>query len=271
MGKELVTFNGGILTNECPDEILRAYFEFILKLYKTGDEFPASLDDVWGLVYSEKSKAVRALRKSVFVEGADYYLAQNGEVIKSTEIRNGVSVEYRLSVKCLEFFIARKVRRIFDVYREVFKRVATGELEPKEQQKPMTAVQMFALQAQINLDNENRLNAIEKKLENLEQEREENKQQLLALPMSTNQVPEMTMRKNILALVNSYCSSTNTAQQDVWHKIYSDLYYRYGKSINNYKKVKNSESKLDVAERNGLLPYIMDIVSEMVSKIAQSA
>ena len=139
------------------------------------------------------------------------------------------------------------------------------------EKKPMSAVQMFALQAQINLENENRLNALEKKIENLEQEREENKQQLLALPISTNQVPKMTMRKNIIALINSYCSSTNTAQQDVWHKIYSDLYYRYGKSINNYKKVKNSESKLDVAERNGLLPYIMDIVSEMVSKIAQSA
>ena len=147
----------------------------------------------------------------------------------------------------------------------------TGKEKPAIEQKPMTAVQMFALQAQINLDNENRLAAIEKKLEDMEQEREENKKQLLALPTSTNQVPEMTVRKNIIALVNSYCTSTNTAQKDAWHKIYQDLYYRYGKSINNYKKIKNSESKLDVAERNGLLPYIMDIVSEMISQTAQSA
>lgn len=138
-------------------------------------------------------------------------------------------------------------------------------------QKPMTAVQMFALQAKINLENENRLAAIEKKLEDLEQEREENKRQLLALPVSASPVPEMTVRKNIIALVNSYCSSTNTAQQDAWHRIYQDLYYRYGKSINNYKRLQGDKSKLDIAERNGLLPYIMDIVSEMVSKTTQSA
>ena len=29
-------------------------------------------------------------------------------------------MEYWLSVSCLEFFIARKVREVFDVYREVF-------------------------------------------------------------------------------------------------------------------------------------------------------
>lgn len=33
-----------------------------------------------------------------------------------------------LSVPCLEFFIARKVRPVFEVYRQVFHKVASGEL-----------------------------------------------------------------------------------------------------------------------------------------------
>lgn len=156
-----------------------------------------------------------------------------------------------------------------------WKALETGKEKPYVEQvrdnKPMTAAQMFAMQAQINLEYENRLNAIESKIEKMEQEREENGKQLLAIPVSASPVPEMTVRKNIIALVNSYCSSTNTAQQDVWHRIYQDLYYRYGKSINNYKRLQGDKSKLDIAERNGLLPYIMDIVSEMVSKTTQSA
>ena len=33
-----------------------------------------------------------------------------------------------LSVPCLEFFIARKVRSVFEVYRQVFHKVASGEI-----------------------------------------------------------------------------------------------------------------------------------------------
>lgn len=33
-----------------------------------------------------------------------------------------------LSLPCLEFFIARKVRPVFEVYRQVFHKVASGEL-----------------------------------------------------------------------------------------------------------------------------------------------
>ena len=144
-------------------------------------------------------------------------------------------------------------------------------VEQKQELQPKTPAEMMLMYAQLMVDQEKRLTAIEDKVEKIEQEREENGRQLLALPVSASPVPEMTVRKNIIALVNSYCSSTNTAQQDVWHRIYQDLYYRYGKSINNYKRLQGDKSKLDIAERNGLLPYIMDIVSEMVSKTTQSA
>lgn len=136
--------------------------------------------------------------------------------------------------------------------------------------KPMTPAQMFALQAQINLDNENRLNAIEQRLNKIDEERKENGRLLLETKVSNNAVPAMTLRKSIIALVNEYSAATNTQRQDVWHAIYKDLYYKYNKSINSYKKLFSSESKLDIAEREGLLQPIFDIISDMIVKWRES-
>lgn len=102
---------------------------------KDSKKFPVNLDDVWPLVYAEKGKAVRALKSNdLFVEGFDYILlaqngkqdGNNGKQVNSWGGNNQVT--YMLSVPCLEFFIARKVRPVFEVYRQVFHKVASGEL-----------------------------------------------------------------------------------------------------------------------------------------------
>ena len=108
-----------ILSKESSENELKGYFEAVLKLAQSANEFPINLEDVWMLVYSEKGKAVRALKKD-FIEGIDYHLAQNGKVIKTAEIQNGITADYYLSTSCLEYFIARKVRPVFEVYRQVF-------------------------------------------------------------------------------------------------------------------------------------------------------
>lgn len=116
------------LTKQSTDQEIKAYFEEVLKLSKDSEEFPVNLDDVWPLVYSEKGKAVRALKSNeLFIENVDYKpLAQNG---KQNDPRGGSNqVTYMLSVPCLEFFIARKVRPVFEVYRQVFHKVASGAL-----------------------------------------------------------------------------------------------------------------------------------------------
>lgn len=123
------------LTKQSTANEIKAYFEEVLKLSKDSEEFPVNLDDVWPLVYAEKGKAVRALKSNeLFVEGIDFILlAQNGK----QEGNNGKQVNswggnnqvtYMLSVPCLEFFIARKVRPVFEVYRQVFHKVASGEI-----------------------------------------------------------------------------------------------------------------------------------------------
>ena len=118
------------LTKQSTDQEIKAYFEEVLRMSKDSEEFPVNLDDVWPLVYSRKDKAVRALKEGeLFIEGIDYIpLPQNGERLYNGQFDGGNQVTYMLSVPCLEFFIARKVRSVFEVYRQVFHKVASGEL-----------------------------------------------------------------------------------------------------------------------------------------------
>lgn len=133
----------------------------------------------------------------------------------------------------------------------------------KEQQKPLSAVQMFALQANINLEHEQRLSNVEQKLNTLTKEREESTQVLLSASISSESIPELSLRDNIRQLVNRYASASNIPQRDVWHKIYDQLYYLYHISVKAYKKDKK-ETNLDVAERNGFLDKIFIVISNLI-------
>jgi phage antirepressor YoqD-like protein len=117
-----------ILSKESSESEIKRYFNAVLELSKSDNEFPINLDEVWMLIYSEKGKAVRALKEN-FIEGVDYNtFAQNGK----TETGGYKVIEYHLTVSCMEFFIARKVRPVFEVYRQVFHKVSKRELSRKE-------------------------------------------------------------------------------------------------------------------------------------------
>ncbi|MCM1301905.1 MAG: hypothetical protein NC226_09305 [Bacteroides cellulosilyticus] len=114
---------GLILSKESSASEIKRYFNAVLELSKSDNEFPINLDEVWMLVYSEKSKAVRALKEN-FIENVDFRpLAQNGERTSSGQFAGGGTIYY-LTLPCMEFFIARKVRPVFEVYRQVFHKVA---------------------------------------------------------------------------------------------------------------------------------------------------
>lgn len=104
------------LTKESTQNEIKSYFSAILELSKSDNEFPINLDEVWMLVYTRKSDAVEALQNS-FIEGVDYQVLR-----KNPQNPNGgrPTTDYHLTVSCLEFFIARKVRPVFEVYRQVF-------------------------------------------------------------------------------------------------------------------------------------------------------
>ena len=110
-----------VLTKQSDIEEIKSYFTAILQLSRNNEQFPVNLDDVWQLAYSEKSKAVRSLKEN-FIQDVDYQLlAQNGEKVKIGHKPKDI---YFLSISCLEYFIARKIRAVFEVYRNVFHNTA---------------------------------------------------------------------------------------------------------------------------------------------------
>lgn len=111
-----------ILTKESGESEIKAYFNAVLKLAESWEEFPVNLDEVWPLVYGRKEEAVRALTScKQFIEGIDYQVLRKN----AGNLQGGRPTEdYFLAVPCMEFFIARKVRPVFEVYRQVFHKAA---------------------------------------------------------------------------------------------------------------------------------------------------
>lgn len=105
------------LTKSSSSEEVKAYFKAILSLTKASEKYPVNLDEVWMLVYERKDNATKALMRD-FIEGEDFITVR-----QKAEGGKFASIDYLLSVPCLEYFIARKVRPVFEVYRQVFHKV----------------------------------------------------------------------------------------------------------------------------------------------------
>ena len=123
----LSNHNAFSLTKASSNDELKRYFAAILEISKSGNEFPIDLDEVWMLVYPRKDHAVRALTEN-FMQDVDYQV-----FLKNGENSNGGRPTniYKLSVACMEFFVARKVRPVFEVYRQVFHGMANTYQVPQ--------------------------------------------------------------------------------------------------------------------------------------------
>lgn len=129
------------LTLQSSNEELKAYFEAVCRIVDSNsNEFPINLDEVWPLAYSEKGKAVRAL-KDGFIEDVDYKsITINGK----TDTGGYRVTNYFITVSCLEYLIARKHRNVFEVYRRVFHAARKGELRPAIPQTYSEALRQLA-------------------------------------------------------------------------------------------------------------------------------
>lgn len=184
------------LTKQSSDSEIKAYFIQVLNLSRSKEEFPVNLDEVWPLVFKFRSDAVRALAKSnLFVKDIDYQVlstnAQKSEVLFPNAQKSGVFAQngknpdgaqgdgknvggrpqntYMLSVPCLEFFIARKVRPVFEVYRQVFHKVAGGGISLGNQvfqSVPMGLEETLAPLARYNTMIEDRFEVVRGTLAN---------------------------------------------------------------------------------------------------------
>lgn len=124
------------LSKDSTTNEVKTYFSKIFELKQSGKEFSINLNDVWPLAYANKHKAVEIL-KSEFVQNEDYIvqksenqrLTQKGESNIGGNLRQ---IDYYLSVPCLEYFIAKRVKSIFEVYRQVFHKAIETAQESKQ-------------------------------------------------------------------------------------------------------------------------------------------
>lgn len=150
-----------VLSKNSNSEEIRKYFSAILELAKSDEKFPVNLNEVWMLVYGRRDFAIKGLKEN-FIENEDFIIfLQKEEKSK----RGRPTTTYMLSVSCLEYFIARKNRSVFDIYRQVFHK--TNDLI---QNKQLTAAEMILQIAQNAVNQERRINNVEERQSELENE-----------------------------------------------------------------------------------------------------
>lgn len=145
-----------MLNKQTDDLTIKSYFEGVHELLKSkgSEAFCVNLDEVWPLVYERKDVAVRALTKDYF-EGVDYTtqvpdnqtLRQNAEQDSKGSWGGSNKVSYYLTVSCLEHLIARKERRVFEVYRQVFHQALEYSKLPDTELKQLVDTKLLFINA----------------------------------------------------------------------------------------------------------------------------
>lgn len=206
------------------------------------------------------------IKKYGLIENQDY--VSFDEIVKR-ETGGTTLTQYALTLDCAKELSMVEGNAKGKVARKYF--IACENKLKEIAQKPLTSVQMFAMQAQINLEFDNRVSQIENKVDAILQRQQESENELKALPVSSDNVQELSLRDKIRLLVNRYCSATGSFQQTVWDNIYQTLYYNYHIALKNCKKLTKNESWLDVAERKGYLDHIYTIASNLLREKGLSA
>ena len=107
------------LTKSSSSEEIKAYFNAILKLAKSNEKYPVNLDEVWMLVYKNRDDAVKSLKRD-FIESEDFVPIRQESVPDNQMFNPNPKIDYKLTVPCLEYFVVKKVRPVFEVYSKVF-------------------------------------------------------------------------------------------------------------------------------------------------------
>lgn len=79
-----------ILTKESSESEIKAYFNAVLKLSQSDNEFPINFNEVWMLVYQDKRSAIFEL-KDKFIQCVDFQTVR-----RKVECKNGIGYSRRV-------------------------------------------------------------------------------------------------------------------------------------------------------------------------------
>lgn len=129
-----------ILSKDSNPSDIERYFRSVLALDQQDKVFSVNLDEVWQLAYSERGKAVKALKQN-FIDNVDFISIDQ---LGKTATGGFKKIDYYLTSACLEYFIARKVRPVFEVYRRVFHHAVSQVQQQPSLQEQIQAKLVFA-------------------------------------------------------------------------------------------------------------------------------
>ena len=146
-----------MLTKQSTENEIVSYFRGVRELSLSGKEFPVNFDEVWCIVYKDRRTAVAEL-KDKFLQDIDYQTVR--KKVESSNIAGFTYAnDYFLTLPCMEYFIARKVRPVFEVYRRMFHKTMDALTAPSYQiEDPIKRAQAWIEEQKkrIALESENK-------------------------------------------------------------------------------------------------------------------
>jgi phage anti-repressor protein len=128
--------------------------------------------------------------------------------------------------------------------------------------KPKSQIDIILDIAMYIKEQDTRLQGVEKQLQAIETSKAVAMKELQAIELSTEPVPEIGIRLRISQIVRVYADKTNISHRDIWNSMYRKMLYAYHFNVNAYKKLKKSESKMDIVERCNQLDNLYALVSK---------
>jgi|TARA_R100001530_G_scaffold10633_1_gene10475 hypothetical protein len=129
--------------------------------------------------------------------------------------------------------------------------------------KELLPAQALLQSVQLMVQMEGKVQDLSNQVRELKQGSEEAQQKLFALPESDVEPKEISIRSRIRQRVNKYARAQKVSYSDIWHRLYSELYYRY--NVNVTVKAKNRGiMALDIVEEEGMMNDLWSISCSML-------
>ena len=238
---------------------LTSPFDGIRQVDEQGLEFWLARDLMSILGYSKWNRFEEAIQRAILsckVQGEsenDHFTAF-GNLVNRPQGGGSKQENYRLSrYGCYLLAMNGDPRKPEIAQAQAYFVIKTREAEVQQPQiQPLSQIQILQIAINQLAEQEKRQLELEKRQQQTEEaiaqifrEKLEATERLKALPKPTVEAPPITTRQLVRRAVNEFCSRTGASQQDIWRKLYQELYYRCGVSVNGREQAKG-KSKLDL-------------------------